>query len=785
MFRSLRAVAATLVLPIVAGFITAAPASAAVSSVTARLAVSQPAPTAAAGVSAGDFADGPTAGLLVRFRESASAGDILRAIAAVGGHLEESAGSTGFVVVSTGSRAPAAVAAVLAASPFVADVEPNRIRHAAAVPNDPRYSAQQAYLQAVHLPDAWEVTTGDDGLVMAIIDTGVQLTHPDLAGRLVAGWDFVNDDASPDDDMGHGTMVAGIAAASTNNGQGVAGAAWGGQIMPIKVLDSTGSGNDEQVAAGIRWAAEHGADVINLSLGGPGASTVLQEAVDYATAHDAVIVAAAGNDGTAGRHYPAACVGVVAVGATDNAGNHAAFSSYGDWVDVVAPGVGITTTKGGQTYGTGSGTSFSSPLVAAVALLLRTADLNADQATVVNRLVRSADDLGAPGTDSTYGAGMVNAAAALAISQVPDAPTIGTATPANRSATLTWTAPISDGGSPVTSYRVISSGGQIANVSGTAFAATVTGLTNGTAYTFTVDAINRVGAGAESAASNAVIPQVSTNPVHPSAPETTPPTDTVIVPAGAKSGYWMVGSDGAVYAFGNAKGLGNAPVGSAVAVDLEPTPSGNGYWIVDDLGRVYAFGDAIGRGNVDRSRLAAGEKVTSLSATSDGDGYWVFTNRGRVLTLGNAPFLGDVSHLALAGPVLDSIVTPSGDGYYMVASDGGIFAFGDAEFYGSMGGQRLNAPVQSLVPDSDGVGYWLVASDGGIFAFQADFKGSMGGTKLNKPVTGMVRAGQGYLMVGEDGGIFDFSGDPSSFKGSLGANPPARPITSVAVLETR
>jgi hypothetical protein len=185
----------------------------------------------------------------------------------------------------------------------------------------------------------------------------------------------------------------------------------------------------------------------------------------------------------------------------------------------------------------------------------------------------------------------------------------------------------------------------------------------------------------------------------------------------------MVGSDGVVYGFGDAKALGNAVVGGAAAVDLEPTRSGNGYWIVDELGRVYTFGDAVARGSVDRAKLAAGEKVTSLSATSDDAGYWIFTNRGRVLTFGNAAHLGDVSALALAGPVLDSIVTPSGKGYYMVASDGGIFAFGDATFYGSMGGEKLNAPVQSLVPDSDGIGYWLVASDGGIFAFQAGFKG--------------------------------------------------------------
>ncbi|MCA1842297.1 MAG: Ig-like domain-containing protein, partial [Actinobacteria bacterium] len=257
----------------------------------------------------------------------------------------------------------------------------------------------------------------------------------------------------------------------------------------------------------------------------------------------------------------------------------------------------------------------------------------------------------------------------------------------------------------------------------------------------------------------------------------------VTITGPARFGYWMVGSTGAVYAFGDAKALGNAAVGTATAVDLEPTPSGNGYWIVDDLGRVSTFGDAVHRGNVDRAALVPGEKITSLSTTRDGGGYWIFTNRGRVLTFGNAPFLGDVSNLALNGPVLDSIVTPSGNGYYMVASDGGIFAFGNAYFYGSMGGQPLNAPVQSLVPDSDGVGYWLVASDGGIFAFEAEFKGSMGGAKLNRPVTGMVRAGSGYLMVGEDGGIFDFSGTRDGFRGSLGAKPPAQPITSVAVLE--
>ena len=254
-----------------------------------------------------------------------------------------------------------------------------------------------------------------------------------------------------------------------------------------------------------------------------------------------------------------------------------------------------------------------------------------------------------------------------------------------------------------------------------------------------------------------------------------------VVTASNRSGYWMVGAGGVVYAFGDARWLGNAAVPAGVdAVDLEPTPSGNGYWVVDARGAVYGFGDAgpfggLGRGG---AGLAAGETVTSLSATPTGRGYWIFTTRGRAVPFGDAGWFGDMGKVALNGPVLDSIPTPTGRGYYMVASDGGIFAFGDAHFHGSMGGRRLNAPVQSLVPGRDGAGYWLVAADGGIFAFNAPFRGSMGGQRLNRPVTGMVPFGDGYLMVGEDGGIFNFSSQ--GFAGSLGANPPARPITSVA-----
>jgi hypothetical protein len=359
--------------------------------------------------------------------------------------------------------------------------------------------------------------------------------------------------------------------------------------------------------------------------------------------------------------------------------------------------------------------------------------------------------------------------AAVVPGTVPGAPTGVSASPGDGSVTVTWLAPAGQGGSALISFTVTTSGPGVVpsvTVAAPASTATVGGLTNGVAYTFKVKATNSAGSGPASA---------SVGPVIPAA-------DVPVTTASIRSGYWMVGSDGQVYPFGDAAFLGDpkSVLGTAQAVDLEPTPSGNGYRVVDNLGRVYAYGDAIPVLNGNLAGLGAGERVTSLSATPSGAGYWIFTTRGRAVTFGDAGFYGDMSAVTLNGPVRDSIPTPSGKGYYMVASDGGIFAFGDAAFYGSMGGIRLNAPVQSLVPDADGVGYWLVAADGGIFAFDAPYRGSMGDTVLNKPVTGMVRFGNGYLMVGTDGGIFSFS--DRKFEGSLGATPPIHPIVSVAVL---
>jgi alpha-tubulin suppressor-like RCC1 family protein len=326
---------------------------------------------------------------------------------------------------------------------------------------------------------------------------------------------------------------------------------------------------------------------------------------------------------------------------------------------------------------------------------------------------------------------------------------------ADRSATVFWHAAPSNG-SALTAYRVSASpGGASTVVSASHGSATLTGLTNGATYTFTVRASNKVGAG----------PAASV---------------TVRLPI-PKSGYWMLGRNGSVYPFGNSQQLGSAsfpswPSGTA-AVAIAVRRDGRGYWVVDNAGGVHPFGAAGFFG--DHPSLPAGESVSTISATPSSAGYWLFTNRGRAVPYGDAHSYGDMSAAHLNGPVIASVATPTGHGYFMVASDGGVFTFGDAHFHGSTGAIHLNKPVVGLSPTFSNNGYWLVASDGGVFAFgDATFRGSMGGTPLNKAVNGLVRFGSGYLMVASDGGVFNFSDKP--FYGSLGSNPPAAPIIGIA-----
>jgi len=227
----------------------------------------------------------------------------------------------------------------LEATDLVVYAEVNGLVHAIeTIPNDPLYR-QQYGPGRIKAPQAWDLSTGSDAILISVIDTGVACDHEDLVGKCVAGFDFVNNDPDPADDHGHGTHVAGIATAVTNNGTGVAGICWSCKIQPVKVLNSGGSGTWDGVAQGNIWATDNGADVINMSLGGTGGSQTMKDAVDYAYVHGVLIFAAAGNTGAEGVLCPACYGSVIAVAATDSQDRRASFSTYGIDVELAAPGV--------------------------------------------------------------------------------------------------------------------------------------------------------------------------------------------------------------------------------------------------------------------------------------------------------------------------------------------------------------------------------------------------------------------------------------------------------------
>lgn len=279
--------------------------------------------------------------------------------------------------------------------------EPRTLYHATWTPNDPLYSSDQYGPQKMQAPAAWDVTKGSSSVVVAVIDTGVQTDHPDLTGKTVAGYDFVNNDSNPYDEQGHGTHVAGTVAATTNNGIGVAGVAPDVKVMPVRVLDRNGSGTNDWVASGITYAADNGAKVINMSLGGSSGSQALQDAVNYAWSKGVVVVAAAGNSNTSSPSYPAYYTNCIAVAATDSNDAKASFSNYGSWVDVAAPGVSIISTTLGGGYAKYSGTSMASPHAAGVAALV--ASQGKSHTEVRSILEGTADRISGTGNYWTHG----------------------------------------------------------------------------------------------------------------------------------------------------------------------------------------------------------------------------------------------------------------------------------------------------------------------------------------------------------------------------------------------
>jgi thermitase len=238
-----------------------------------------------------------------------------------------------------------------------------------AAPNDPLFSRSWS-LSKTNAPAAWNVTTGAAETVVAILDTGIDLSHPDLQGSFVQGYDVVNRDGDPSDDHGHGTMVAGIVAARANNGLGGVGACSSCSLMAVKVIGANGSGSAADIADGIRWAADHGASVINMSFVLSGPDDGVAQAIAFAQERGVLVVAAAGNAGTADITFPAAHSGVLSVAGTDPSDARYDWSSFGGWVRLAAPGCSVTTAAGGG-YGDFCGTSSATALVSGVAGLVR------------------------------------------------------------------------------------------------------------------------------------------------------------------------------------------------------------------------------------------------------------------------------------------------------------------------------------------------------------------------------------------------------------------------------
>lgn len=286
-------------------------------------------------------------------------------------------------------------------NPNLEYAEPNYIFTAQWTPNDTYYSGYQYGLQTTQTNLAWDVTKGSTGQEIAVIDTGVDYTHPDLDGKTILGYDFVADDNNPMDENGHGTHVAGIAAAETNNATGIAGMAPNTKVLAVRVLDASGSGTLDDIASGIRYAADNGAEVINMSLGCNCHTVALEDAVNYAWNKGVVVVAAAGNDGVSTTFEPASYTNVIAVGAVDSRDRKASFSNWGTWVDVVAPGVQIASTYPGNQYVYMDGTSMASPFVAGLAALLK--GQGRTNVQVRQAIELTADPVSGTGKNSKYG----------------------------------------------------------------------------------------------------------------------------------------------------------------------------------------------------------------------------------------------------------------------------------------------------------------------------------------------------------------------------------------------
>jgi hypothetical protein len=331
-----------------------------------------------------------------------------------GAHMKKRIQMSKLRVVEVGHGQEELMVQALAADPSVAFAELDRlVKPGSVTPNDPKYPSAW-HLATMQLPSAWDNSYGN-GVTVAVLDTGVDATHPDLAGKLVPGWNLNDNNSDTSDVHGHGTWVTGVVAAASNNGIGVTSIAWNSKVMPLRISMPDGMAYLSTIANGLYWAADHGAHIANVSYDALTGSSTIQSAAQYMRNKGGLVVVAAGNSGV--QQSISNTPTMITVSATTSSDALASWSSYGSYVDVSAPGSGIWTTSKGGGYSAVNGTSFASPATAAVLALMKAANPGLSNTQLEEKLLSTTVDLGTPGYDIYFGAGRVNAAAAVAMAQ--------------------------------------------------------------------------------------------------------------------------------------------------------------------------------------------------------------------------------------------------------------------------------------------------------------------------------------------------------------------------------
>lgn len=390
--------------------------------------------------------------LLARVLPGAEGDDLNAAYGEIGVTVTEELPAIQTVALRVERSELYAAAEAISTNPLFESVHKSYLYDAEQLPDDSSFSRQD-HIGDIGVDEAWETTTGSEDMIIAILDTGVQPDHPDLEAKLLDGWNSHDKNGDSDDVLGHGTAVAGSAAAITDNRTGVAGVSWDNPILPVRVSDDKGRAASKDIASGIIWAVDEGAKVINVSFAPLGSDRTVLAAARMARNSGALVFISTGN---AGKEYRSrATDDAVFVGAVADPDELASFSNTGSFVDLVAPGQGIYTTKLDSSYGRVSGTSFSSPITAGVAALVWSVNPEFRPATIQNLLMDTAVDLGKSGRDKEYGAGRVDAAAAVAAAleiieeEDTKAPTVAIIDPHNRetvSGTINVTAGAFDAG---------------------------------------------------------------------------------------------------------------------------------------------------------------------------------------------------------------------------------------------------------------------------------------------------------------------------------------------------